>query len=89
MNISDDRAHTYFLGICYSIIGSTLTEPLRFLFLVEKDFDIVDLGFVCVVVWFVIDSQFIAQFLNLLMKDSMFSKSTTCREEILGQFFWR
>jgi hypothetical protein len=60
MKISDDRAHTYFLGICYSIIGSTLTEPLRFLFLVEKDFDIVDLGFVCVVVWFVIDSQFIA-----------------------------
>jgi hypothetical protein len=60
MNISDDRAHTYFLGICYSIIGSTLTEPLKFLFLVEKDFDIVDLGFVCVVVWFVIDSQFIA-----------------------------
>jgi hypothetical protein len=60
MNISDDRTHTYFLGIFYSFIGSTLIEPLRFLFLVEKDFDIVDLGFVCVVVWFVIDSQFIA-----------------------------
>jgi hypothetical protein len=60
MNISDDRAHTYFLGICYGIIGSTLTEPLRLLFLVEKDFDIVDLRFVYVVVWFVIDSQFIA-----------------------------
>jgi hypothetical protein len=60
MNISDDRAHTYLVGICYSIIGSILTEPLRFLFLVEKDFDIVDLRFVCVVVWFVIDSQFIA-----------------------------
>jgi hypothetical protein len=60
MNISDDRAHTYLVGICYSIIGSILTEPLRFLFLVEKDFDIVDLRFVCVVVWFVIDSEFIA-----------------------------
>jgi hypothetical protein len=60
MNISDDRAHTYLVGICYSIIGSILTEPLRFLFLVEKDFDIVDLRFVCLVVWFVIDSEFIA-----------------------------
>jgi hypothetical protein len=60
MNISNDRAYTYFLGICYSFIGSTLTEPLRFLFLVEKDFDIVDQRFVCVVVWFVIDSEFIA-----------------------------
>ena len=28
--------------------------------MVEKDFDIVDLRFVCVVVWFVIDSEFIA-----------------------------
>jgi hypothetical protein len=60
MNISDDRTHTYFLGIFYSFIGSTLIEPLRFLFLVEKDFDIVDLRFVCLVVWFVIDSEFIA-----------------------------
>jgi hypothetical protein len=59
MTVSDEGAHTYFLGIFYSFIGSTLIEPLRFLFLVEKDFDIVDLGFVCVVVWFVIDPEFI------------------------------
>jgi hypothetical protein len=60
MNISDDRAHTYFLGIFHSFIGSTLTEPLRFLFFDRKDFDVVDLRVVCVVVWFVIDSEFIA-----------------------------
>jgi len=81
MNISNDRARTSFLGIWYSFIGSTLTEPLWFLFFGRKRLRYVDLRFVCVVVWFVIDSEFIAP-----ISESSNERFNVCQEYY---FPWR